>query len=210
MEHTANMSQSSTPENRPAGAGILLGKDGPQLIRSTGKRWSDEAEAKFLDHLAATCNVTAAAEACGFSGPAIYARRRNDPAFAERWQAALEAGHARIQMLLAQRAIEALEGFEPDPDVAVLRPKTFNEARQLLGHHRDSVEGGPRSRRQWARPRSLEEVRESILRKLEAIAPTSFETDPAGPPQDERNSCIPAHPEERGRTAERLEGPPAQ
>lgn len=165
------MSARSTPDNRPAGAGILVGKDGPQVIRSTGKRWSEEAEAAFLDHLAATCNVTASAEACGFSGAAIYARRRNDPAFAERWQAALETGHARIQMLLAQRAIEALEGFEPDPDIPVLRPATFNEARQLIGHHRNSVEGGPRSRRQWARPRSLDEVRDSILRKLEAIAP---------------------------------------
>ena len=165
------MSAPSNPANRPAGAGILVGKDGPQIIRSTGKRWSEEAETVFLDHLAATCNVTAAAEACGFSGPAIYARRRNDPAFAERWQAALETGHAHIRMLLAQRAIEALEGFEPDPEVAVLRPATFKEARELVGHHRDTVEGGPRSRRQWARPRSLDEVRDSILAKLEAIAP---------------------------------------
>lgn len=160
-----------------SGTGVLVGKDGPQLIRSTGKRWSDEAEAVFLDHLAASCNVTASAEACGFSGRAIYARRRNDPAFAQRWQAALETGYAHIEALLMQRTVEALEGFEPDPETPVLAPKTFNEARQLLGHHRNTVEGGPRSRRQWARPRSLDEMRDSILRKLEAIAPAQpFET----------------------------------
>jgi hypothetical protein len=165
------MSQPSTPANRPSGTGVVVGKDGPQVIRSTGKRWSEDAEATFLDHLAATCNVTASAEACGFSGAAIYYRRRNDPAFAERWQAALETGYARIEMLLVQRTIDALEGFAPDPDTPVLAPKTFNEARQILGHHRAAVEGGPRSRRQWARPRSLDEMRDSILRKLEAIAP---------------------------------------
>jgi hypothetical protein len=166
------MSQPSTPDHRPSGTGLLVGKDGPQVIRSTGKRWSEEAEGLFLDHLAATCNVTAAAEACGFSGCALYYRRRRDPAFAQRWQAALETGYARIETLLVQRAIEALEGFAPDPDSAVLAPKSFNEARQMLGHHRAAVQGGPRSRRQWARPRSLDEVRDSILRKLAAIAPT--------------------------------------
>ena len=163
----ANMSNEAPS---PPGTGILIGKDGPQIIRSTGKRWSDEAEALFLDHLAATCNVTAAAEACGFSGAALYYRRRNDPAFAKRWQAALEIGYAHIEALLLQRAIEALEAFAPDPTTAIAEP-AFKEARQLLGHHRAAVQGGPRSRRQWARPRSLDEVRDSILRKLEAIAP---------------------------------------
>ena len=40
----------------------------------------------------------------------------------------------------------------------------------LLGHHRRTIEGGPRSRREWARPKTLDEVRNSILRKLEVIA----------------------------------------
>jgi hypothetical protein len=156
----------------PVGSGLLVSKDGPQCIRSTGKRWSDEAEALFLDHLAASCNVTAAADACGFSGAAVYYRRRNDPAFAKRWQAALETGYAHVEALLLQRAIEALEGFAPDPATPI-EPMTVKEARELLGHHRNTVNGGPRSRRQWARPRSLDEVRDSILRKLEAIAPSS-------------------------------------
>jgi hypothetical protein len=167
-------------EARPdhPGTGILSGKDGSQLIRTTGKRWSEEAEAVFLDHLAATCNVTAAAEACGFSARAVYARRRNHPGLARRWQAALETGYAHIEALLMQRAVEALEGFAPDPTLAVA-PMTVKEARELLGHHRNTVQNGPRSRRQWARPRSLDEVRDSILRKLAAVAPA------LPPPDDE-------------------------
>ena len=178
MEPIKNMSYDASS---PPGTKILIGKDGPQLIRSTGKRWSDEAEALFLDHLAATCNVTAAAEACGFSGAALYYRRRNDPAFAKRWQAALEIGYAHIEALLLQRAIEALETFAPDPTVAIAEP-AFKEARQLLGHHRAAVQGGPRSRRQWARPRSLDEVRDSILRKLEAVAPEPIPLPPPAAP----------------------------
>ena len=100
-------------------------------------------------------------------------RRRKDPAFHKRWDVALAQGYAHIEALLVQRAIEALEGWAPDPDTPiVIRDMTVKDALILLGHHRRTIEGGPRSRRQWARPRTLDEMRDSILRKLEAIAPT--------------------------------------
>src|SRR5688572_3558946 len=161
----------ANPPSGPAGTGLLVGKEGPQLIRTRGRRWSDAAEAKFLDHLAASCNVTASAAASGFSCAAIYKRRRRDPAFAQRWLAALELGAARLYALLLQRAIEALEGFAPDPETPIPQ-MTVKDALAVIGHHRRELERGPRSNRQWARPRTLDEVSESILRKLEAIAPT--------------------------------------
>lgn len=152
------------------GTGLLIGKDGPQLIRSSGARWSEEAEEAFLDHLAASCNVTAAAAASGFTPAAIYKRRRRDAAFAQRWQAALEQGAVRIEALLLRRAEEALEGFAPDPDLAI-PSMSIKDALAIIGHHRRAVERGPRSRRQWARPRSLDELRDAILLKLEAVGP---------------------------------------
>ena len=181
---------------RPASphAGVVLrgtGKDGPQLVRTAGRRWSDEAEALFLDRLAASCNVTYAAEATGFSREAIYRRRRTDPAFAERWQAALEQGYARIEMALVRRAADALEGFAPDPDTPIPH-MTVQDAIAVLKLHAPAVKGEGRAPGWRARPRSLDEMRESILRKLEAIA--SFETEP----QDERELPMPARPEERG------------
>lgn len=157
--------------------GVLLygrGKDGLQVVRSTGKRWSDEAEALFLDSLAASCNVTASAQAAGFTPAALYKRRRGDPGFLERWEAALQQGYARLEALLVQRAIEALEGFAPDPETP-LPQMTVQDARAILGHHRATVAGGPRSRRQWARPRTLDDMRDSILAKLEAVAPRRAE-----------------------------------
>lgn len=169
----------------PAGERIRArGKDGPQIIATTGKRWSEAAEKTFLDHLAASCNITRSAAAAGFSATRMFQLRRADPAFAQRWQAALEQGHARLSALLVQRAIEALEGFAPDTETPIPE-MTVGDALRILGHHQRTVDGGPRSRRQWARPRTLDELSETILAKLEAIAPEPVPLPPPPGPSDE-------------------------
>jgi len=165
----ARNGESGRPDG-PAGSLVLIGPCGPQLKTTTGHRWSDEAEELFLDQLAATCNVTLAAKACGFSHAAIYRRRRKDAAFMQRWDVALRQGYAHLESLLLRRACDALEGVEPDPTAAVQIPEmTVRDALAVLGHHRRAIEGRPRSRREWARRRPFEEARESILGKLEAI-----------------------------------------
>jgi hypothetical protein len=110
---------------------VRNGKDGQQIIAARGHRWTDEDEAVFLDCLAATCNVTLAAEKAGFSTEAIYRRRRRDPGFAERWQAALAQGYARIEIALVRRAADTLEGVAPDPDVP-LATLTVRDAVAIL------------------------------------------------------------------------------
>ena len=161
--------QAEASGHGPAGTLIHAGRHGTQLVSTRGHRWSDEAEELFLNHLAATANVSASARACGFSAEALYARRRKDGAFLQRWDVALAQGYAHMEALLLQRSIEALEGFAPDPDTPiVIRDLTARDVLTLLGHHRRAVEGGPRSKR-WARRKSFEESRDSILNKLEAI-----------------------------------------
>ena len=159
-----------TKARGPSGTRIRAsGKDGPQIIHSKGKRWTDEAEKLFLDHLAASCNVTASAATAGFSTVAIYNRRRADPDFAARWNAALDQGYARIEMLLVQRSGQLLEGYVPDPG-SPLAAMTVKEAINVLQLHRAAVKGdGARAPGWRARPRSLDEMRDSILAKLEAI-----------------------------------------
>ncbi|MDB5679128.1 hypothetical protein [Sphingomonas bacterium] len=144
------------------------GKDGPQVVAVTAHRWTDEAEAAFLDTLAASCNVTLSAATAGFSTEAIYRRRRTDPVFAERWQAALEQGYARIEMAVVARAGDAMEGFAPDPD-SPIPAMTVQDAIAILKLHGPAVRGEGRAPGWRARPRSLDEVRDSILTKLEAI-----------------------------------------
>lgn len=163
----------------PAGTGLRAsGKNGPQVIRSRGARWTDQAQERFLDVLGASCNVTLAAAAAGFSTEAIYARRRREPAFAAAWQAAVDHGYARIEAMLVQRAIEVLAGTAPDPDALFPNapfPKmpfpnmSVRDAIAILQLHRAAVRGEGKRPGWRGRPRSLEEVRGSILTKLEAI-----------------------------------------
>ena len=144
------------------------GKDGAQLVRSGGARWTDQAEELFLDHLGATNNFTAAAEVAGFSRESIYARARRDPGFHERMQAARSLGYGRVEEALARAAEDFLAGKAPDPD-SPFPPMTVQDAIAILKLHRPSVTGEGRRPGWRGRPRSLDEVKASILRKLSAI-----------------------------------------
>ncbi|MCY7271487.1 MAG: hypothetical protein LH485_05470 [Sphingomonas bacterium] len=141
-------------------------KDGPQRIRINGAWWSDEAEALFLNHLAASCNVAASAAAAGFSANTAYNHRRCDPAFARKWQAALDQGYARLEMELVRHASSMVENFEVDPD-APFKQMTMREAIHLLALHRRHQGQPAAALSRQVRP--LDEVRDSILRKLDAI-----------------------------------------
>lgn len=155
--------------NGPPGTRVRVSRNhGPQIIASGGKCWTDEAERLFLDHLATSCNVRESAVAAGFSAVTVYAKRRADPGFAERWQAALEQGYLRIEMLLVQRAGQVLDEGIPDP-TAPLAEMTVKDAITVLQLHRAAVKGTGRLGGRRARPRSLAEVTDSILTKLEAI-----------------------------------------
>lgn len=158
---------------RPRGpAGAILrghGKDGPQLVRSRGHVWTEEAEEIFLDALAASNNATWAAEQCGFSREAIYKRARRDPGFAERMAAARALAYGRIDEALARAAEDFLAGREPDPDAPIVA-MTVQDAIAIQKLHRASQTGSGRRPAWPARPRSLDEMRDSILTKLSAIA----------------------------------------
>ncbi len=165
----------SRREPRPSGpAGAILrasGKDGPQLIRSKGDRWTEEAEEKFLDALAASNNATWAAEQSGFSRAAIYKHARRDPGFVERMAAARAMAHGRIDEALARRAEDFLEGRPADPQSPIV-DMTVQDAIAIvkLYRARQDPDGGGRRPAWPARPRSLAEVHESILKKFSAIA----------------------------------------
>ena len=87
---------------RTAGGAVALVRAGPG-------RWTIRAERVFLDCLVATASVTLAARAAGFSLPAVYARRKRNAAFAERWTAALREGEARIPDLLTAAVLAGLD-----------------------------------------------------------------------------------------------------
>jgi hypothetical protein len=159
-----------TKPSGPAGSIIRGGKDGLQLVETKGHRWTQEAEALFLDHLAASCNVRYAAKQVGFSTVAIYNRKRSDPGFTQRWDAALAQGYARLEMMLVQSATDRDADKVPDPEVP-FPDMTVREAITILQLHRASVTGDGTTRHAGWRghPRKLKDVKASIIAKLEAI-----------------------------------------
>ena len=164
------MADENCPAPRgPAGAILRAnGKDGPQLVQSRGHRWTEEAEEIFLDVLAATNNATYAAAQCGFSTEAIYARARRDPDFARKMGQARAIAYGRLEEALAKAAEDHLAG-RPDPD-GPFPDMTVADAVAILKLNRAAQTGEGRRPAWPARPRTLEEVHESILTKLSAIA----------------------------------------
>lgn len=153
-----------------------------QVIRTSGKRWSQEAERRFLEELAATANVRAAAEAAGFSTTAIYQRRMRWPGFAAEWQACLEQGYARIEAQLVELATDSLRR-EPVTGAAAGKAMSVAEMMNLLKLHRASVKGGaPQRYDARALPPDTEAVRASILRKIDAIERGAAAKAPAAAP----------------------------
>jgi hypothetical protein len=141
----------------------------PCIMRAGPGRWSVRAERAFLAELTATANVAAAARAAGVSTVAVYNRRRNSPAFAAAWAAAKAEGYERIEMLLLHAATATLD---PAPAVEVREapPMNVDQAMNLFKLHRASQLGGKPQRYGWRQQMpDIEDVRASILRKIEAI-----------------------------------------
>jgi hypothetical protein len=86
---------------------------------------------QFLEALAETSNVTAAAEAAGVNTAMAYRLRREDAGFARDWRAALREGYEHLEMETLQRLRMGTGKDEPKFDIA--------NALRLLAMHKDSV-----------------------------------------------------------------------
>jgi hypothetical protein len=160
----------SDQQGRVAGSHVRYGPTGrAQRIKTGGAQWSDEAEELFLDVLAASCNVTMAAEATGFHTQTAYRMRRLRPDFAARWKEALIQGYIRLEFALVEAACDTLANVEFGTDRPI--PKmTVDQAMGVLRAHKSEVTGdGRKIPGRHARRRSFEEVRDSIIKKIEAI-----------------------------------------
>ncbi|MEO8455376.1 MAG: hypothetical protein ABI454_09460 [Sphingomicrobium sp.] len=112
----------------------------------TKRGWNrfDAAKKKvFLKWFAATCNAKEAARRAGVGYSTVFDHRASDPLFAERWDAALEQGYARLEAKLVEMQFEQAAGpvlefdgaFEP-PDTKLTDPEM---ALQLLKQHKAEV-----------------------------------------------------------------------
>ena len=91
--------------------------------------------ARFLEELAITSNVAAAAAVADLPTSKVYALRRTDPDFAKAWYAALAEGYDNLEMELLAHLRGSEIGVPAEP------PRKFDTATTLrcLTAHRESV-----------------------------------------------------------------------
>ena len=140
-----------------------------QIARARLRDWSPAAERRFFDVLGATCNVTAALAEVGKSKGSAYAHRKRWPAFAKRWDQVIEEAYAALEIALQQNGENLFSTPDYVPET-VIREMTAAHAIHLLHMHKNKVHGiGGRPGHRWRPPPTLDDVRGSILRKLEAV-----------------------------------------
>jgi len=80
----------------------------PSTRSTTPARARERKQAKFLEVLRTGLSVTAAAEAAGVDRTTVYNWRGKDEKFAQRWDAAVEAGTDKIEDEAYRRAVEGI------------------------------------------------------------------------------------------------------
>jgi hypothetical protein len=110
--------------------------------------------------------------AFGLTPASAYNHRRRWPAFAERWDAAVEEGYVRLETGLIHAAGNLFSDeeppdalYEPGPVTAI----TADHAIHLLHMHKHQVHGIGKRPGLRAREPDIEEVRAEILRKVAAM-----------------------------------------
>jgi hypothetical protein len=154
-----------------------------QVKRTREDGLTADRRRRFIDHLAATSNVSASAREIGIHVRSLFALRTRDPEFAAQWDEALDCAEARLIGKLhvyaetqgkAGSASAAGAGAEAGTDagtdandMAGFDPML---ALQMLRLYRDRSSGRQR-RRGGARPRvaSASEVEEAVMLLLSKL-----------------------------------------
>ena len=153
---------------------IRRGPGGRLQIVARGKgHWSKRTEDMFLSVLARTGNISAAARAVGFSYDSACERRRRVPAFARRWEEALEDAAAALEFRLATMGSDLIgdggDCGEKGAEAAAAVPFHPSHALAYLKWREERKAGRGRRGRPAARLPDPEQVVADIVRRVEAI-----------------------------------------
>lgn len=173
------------------GAGMIKrGKNGRLQLVSPGEgRWSAAVEKIFLARLRESGCVRSAARAVGFNENTIWQRRRAWPGFAAEMEEMLEEAELALEFRLAAHASNVVagvgaqgganpggsDGEAEGADTPSSRPLpeekgSFDlEAAFRFLKWREEKRRGEKRRAPRAKPPSIEEVTEKIVRRVEAI-----------------------------------------
>jgi len=141
-----------------------------QIARARPGQISPRTEQRLLQVLASTCNGDAACREAGVSKSAVWNHRRRWPAFARRWDETVRWAFGRLSAGLYENGQNLFSPNEYPPELP-MPPMTFQQVIHMMHMHKNLALGiGRAPGKKWQRPRTLEEVTASILRKFEAVA----------------------------------------
>lgn len=166
--------------------------------RGRRELFGKERKEIFLEVLATTCNVAAAAEAAGVAVNTVYAHRLKDAEFREKWWMALEQGAAKLVTLRLQREIERAEGRLQTLDVKLDGPPDERQIADLyklihlLREHSRGLGGEGKAGRPPATA-GVDEMCKALAKRLKAFearergkdSPSHEATADGGPPSGE-------------------------
>ncbi|MEA3037739.1 MAG: hypothetical protein QOE79_252 [Sphingomonadales bacterium] len=152
---------------------VARSKNGPQVRKQRSGGWTARKKKRFLETLAATCNVRRACARVGMSDRSAYAERTKDAVFREDWQTTLDSSRGVLQTMLIERsargsrlpADEATDDDTPFDDPASMDTAL---ALTLLKQH-----AGGDTRWRGSRPpryATRDETDTEILRRLKILA----------------------------------------
>ncbi|HEY7806857.1 MAG TPA: hypothetical protein VIC34_06615 [Croceibacterium sp.] len=150
------------------GTGGAGGGKRVQIARARLRQWTPRVEERFLETLAATCNVKAACAEVGLTPASAYNHRNRWARFGERWREAVETGYTQLEMGLIEQAGNLFSGEGP-AEVGPIRAMTADHAIHLLHMHKHQVHGLGKRPGLRARDPDIEDVRAEILRKVAAM-----------------------------------------
>lgn len=153
---------------------IRRGSDGRlQIVARGAGHWSKKVEDMFLAVLARTGNITAAAQAVGFSYDSACERRRRLPDFARRWEEALDEAAIALEFRLATMGSDLIgdgaDGADAGAAAAAAVPFCPSHALAYLKWREEKKAGRGRRGRPRLRQPDPEQIVTDIVRRVEAI-----------------------------------------
>lgn len=143
-----------------------------QVARARLKQWTLRAERRFLEALAATCNVKAACAEVGLTQASAYAHRKRWPAFADKWDQVIDDSMWRIEAALLEAGGNPLSAADDSPIDVPIREMSAAEALYMLEMHKRRVgdEGRTAGRSpRPAGPSDYEKLATAIERSLDLL-----------------------------------------
>jgi hypothetical protein len=148
---------------RRDGLAVRRGRGGTvQIVSAHPAAWTKRDEELFFAYYRESGNVSASARAAGFSGKAAWERANAVPAFRERLAEAKREATERLDFYLVEEGTNLLKGADG-------RPRDPQLAMWLLKREDARAAGTLKRGAAVGAPPPIEEVTESILRKVEAI-----------------------------------------